>query len=106
MLPSLRPALFLVLALLLVQLRVPTVRGNAAPQEAVAVATAEELADAVTGGAVHIVITAHLDLSSLPVFDWAGRPTTATDRDRVLFVDPGALQSLRVRLFAAHATGL
>lgn len=78
--------------------------GAARVSGAVAVATAAELAAAVTDGAAHVVITKHLDLTSLPVYNGAdGALTNATADFRTLFVGPIQLQSLRV-CSAMHAT--
>ena len=70
--------------------------GTAAP--AVAVATAAELAAAVGGGAVHIIVTNHLDLSGLPLFDSSGMPATEDDLIQTMFVEPADLASIRVCL--------
>lgn len=67
---------------------------------AVKVLTAAELADAVTAGAEHVIITEHLDLTSLPVVN-VGQGRFA-NRSRTLFDSP-QLQSLRVRS-TMHAT--
>lgn len=81
-----------------------TVHGNAAASGAVMVATADDLAAAVADVAEHIVITAHLDLTSLPVFDYAsGVPTSVTEDGRTLFINPARLQSLRVRFTSWRA---
>ena len=82
----------------LLALAAPAARGDAgAAAPAVAVATAAELAAAVDGGAAHIVVTDHLDLSDLPVFDDYGAPTTDDSLFRTTFLDPPSLTSIRVR---------
>ena len=85
----------------LLALVAPTARGQDTAAPAVAVTTAAELAAAVGGGAAHIVVTDHLDLSALPVFDrFNGEPTTDDDIDRVTFVNAAVrleLASIRVR---------
>ena len=90
----------------LLALAAPAARGDAgAAAPAVAVATAAELAAAVDGGAAHIVVTDHLDLSTLPVFDNLGEPVAAADAfgdysfryDVITFVRPAGLASIRVR---------
>ena len=78
-------------------LAAPTARGQDTAAPAVAVATAAELAAAVDGGAAHIVVTDHLDLSDLPVFDDYGAPTTDDSLFRTTFLDPPSLTSIRVR---------
>ena len=92
------PLSFFAAACALLALTVPTARGDAgAAAPAVAVATAAELAAAVDGGAAHIVVTDHLDLSDLPVFDDYGAPTTDDSLFRTTFLDPPSLTSIRVR---------
>ena len=87
----------------LLALVAPTARGQDTAAPAVAVTTAAELAAAVGGGAAHIVVTDHLDLSALPVFDTDGEPTTDAVDLRVTFVTTGTaaatleLASIRVR---------
>ena len=95
------PLSFFAAACALLALTVPTARGDAgAAAPAVAVATAAELAAAVDGGAAHIVVTEHLDLSDLPVFDLDGEPATDASFGRILFINtPSSLElaSIRVR---------
>ena len=80
-------------------LAAPAARGDAgAAAPAVAVATAAELAAAVNGGAVHIVVTDHLDLSDLPIFGEFGFQTTDDDLFRANFyLRDSELASIRVR---------
>ena len=92
---------FVATACALLALAAPTARGDAgAVAPAVVVATAAELAKAVNGGAAHIVVTDHLDLSTLPVFGSFGTPTTDDSILRSNFRNDAAsleLASIRVR---------
>ena len=93
------PLSVLAAACALLALAAPTARGQDTAAPAVAVATAAELAAAVDGGVAHIVVTDHLDLSDLPVFDFQGEPTTDDNPDRVTFVNAAVsleLASIRV----------
>ena len=91
---------FCAAACALLAIALPTARGQDTAAPAVAVATAAELAAAVDGGAAHIVVTEHLDLSDLPVFDLDGEPATDASFGRILFINtPSSLElaSIRVR---------
>ena len=92
---------FLVVVILIL-LSACTVCGDASASAAVTVATAGELAGAMEGGAAHIVIVAHLDLSSLPVVNSTGDPAGPADSSRLLFWNPDAVQSIRVRCQATQ----
>ena len=94
-------ARFWAAACALLALTAPTARSDAAAAApAVAVATAAELAAAFDGGAAHIVVTDHLDLSDMRVLNNIGEPTTDDDPFGVSFVrglTPFELASIRVR---------
>ena len=81
----------------LLALAAPSSRGDGGTEApAVAVATAAELGAAVDAGTAHIVVTDHLDLSELPVFDYNGELTAPDDFTRVTVFDPPSLASIRV----------